>query len=134
MVGGDELLGGDQRMEQRGMNGPKDCDALRCGEQAARPGDGLKGGPMKVTGAAITLPAPDRQQEINPRFIGQARELETVGPFGQPALRHKGGGARRGAIGTEQADLQGVGVVHGDAVAHRSVLHCQCCSLTLMQS
>ncbi len=69
MIGGDKLLGGNQRMKQWGVHGPEDRDAPCCCEQAARPGDGLKRRAVKVARAAIALPASDRQQEIDACLI-----------------------------------------------------------------
>src|SRR5262245_55577310 len=119
MVGGDEFLGGDQRMEQRRVHGAEHGHALRHGEEAHRPGDGLERAAVKIGLAAIALPAADRQHEVDAGLVGHAGEAGAVRPARGPALRHLGGGAAGRAVGAEHADLQRIGVVHGDALMHR---------------
>ena len=66
--------------------------------------------------AAIALPAPDRQHEVDAGCVGHLGELLAAVPIGRPALgkpRHRP--AVR-AIGAEQAELELVAVVHGNAI------------------
>src|ERR1700683_5574020 len=72
MVGGDELLGGDQRMKQRRMHGAEHRNALGGAEEADRPGNGLQRGAMKIGLAAVALPARNRQQEVGARLRRRA--------------------------------------------------------------
>jgi hypothetical protein len=80
VVGGDALLGGDDRMKQRRMHGAEHGDALGRGEQAGRPGDGLERLAVQVGVAAVALPAPDRQQEVDAGGVAHAGEREAVLP------------------------------------------------------
>ena len=125
MIGGDEFLGGDQRMKQRRMHGTENRDALRRGQKAAGPGYGFERSAMKIAGAAVAFPAPDRQQEIDAGRIGQFCQFEAVGPGRQPALRHQRGGAGGRAVGAEKPDLERIIAMHGDTRVHRcgSVRH-----------
>ena len=65
VVGGDELLGGDQGMKQRRVHGAEHGDALGRRQQAAGPGHGLERRAVKVGVAAVALPAADRQHEVD---------------------------------------------------------------------
>ena len=69
MVGGDHLLRRNDRIEQRRMHGAEHGDALGRGEQAGRPGDGLERRALVVGVAAVALPAPDREQEIDAGLV-----------------------------------------------------------------
>src|SRR5262249_57225345 len=79
---------------------------------------------MEIGIAAITLPAAYRQDEIDAGLIGHDGEVQTIRPTRGPAFRHLGGGAARGTIGSEHANLERVRVVHAEAVAHRSITNC----------
>ena len=120
VVGGDELLGGDQGMKQRRVHRAEHGDALGGGQEAAGPGHGFERRAVKVGVAAIALPAADRQHEVDAGLVRHARELQAIRPAGRPPLRHLGGRAARRAVGAEDADLQRVGVVHRRAVGQRS--------------
>ena len=113
------LLGGDDRMKQRRVNGAEAGDARGGGEQPGRPGDGLKRFAVQVGIAAVALPAADRQHEVDAGLVAHLGEREAILPARRPALRHLGGGAARRAVGAEQPELEGVGVVHVEAVALR---------------
>ena len=119
LVGGHQRLGGDQRMEQRHMDGAEHGEAGRRRQQTGRPGDGFQRRAMEIGVAAITLPARDRQHEIEARRIRHAGKRQAVGPVSRPPLRYRRGGAAGGAIGAEQPDLKGVPVVHGAAFGQR---------------
>src|SRR5262245_53734988 len=79
---------------------------------------------MEIGIAAITLPAAYRQDEIDAGLIGHAGKVQTIQPTCRPALRHLGGRAAGGTIGSEHPDLEGVRVVHAEAVTHRSITNC----------
>ena len=49
-------------------------------------GNRLERGAVEVAVAPITLPAPDREEEIDAGLISDARHLETVRPGRKPAL------------------------------------------------
>ena len=119
VVGGDELLGGDQRMEQRRMHGAEHGDPLVARQQAGRPGDGFERGAMEIGVAAVAFPAADRQHEIDAGVVRHTGEPQAIGPARRPALRHLGGGAAGRAVRAEEPDLERIGIVHGDALAHR---------------
>ena len=72
MVGGDEFLGRDHRMKQRRMHGAEHGDALGRRQQAAGPGHRLERRALIVGVAAVALPAPDRQHEIETGILGHA--------------------------------------------------------------
>ena len=118
VVGGDALLGGDDRMEQRRVHGAEHGDALGLGEQPGGPGHRLQRLAVQIGVAAVALPAADRQHEVDAGGVRHAGEREAVRPARRPALRHLGGRAAGRAVGAEQADLERVGVVHRQAVAH----------------
>ena len=118
LVGGDELLGRDDRMEQRRVHGAEHDQPLGRGQQPGRPGDGLQRRAHVVGVAAVALPAPDRQHELDAGLVGHAGEREVVLPVAGPALRHHGDRAAGRAVRAEQADLERVVGVHRHAVAH----------------
>ena len=119
MVGGDEFLGGDQRIEQRRMHGAEHGDALRRGQQPGRPGHGFERGAVEIGGAAITLPARDWQHEVDAARLRHAGEREAVGPARRPALRHLRRRTAGGAIGAEQAELERIAIEHREALGQR---------------
>ena len=116
VVGGHHFLGGNDRVEKRRMHGAEDRHALGESEQARRPGDGLERRALVVGIAAIALPAPDREQEIDADVVGHPGELEIVRPAPRPALRNQGDRASRRAVRPEQADLELVRIVHRHAI------------------
>ena len=63
VIGGHHLLGGNHRVEQRRVHGSETGDAPGAGEQAGRPGNGLKRGALVVGDPAISLPASDREEK-----------------------------------------------------------------------
>src|ERR1700719_4848127 len=73
---------------------------------------------MEIGLAAVTLPARDRQHEIEPRLVGEFRQRQAVLPARRPAFRLFGGRAAGRAVGAEQPDLERVVVIHGDARLH----------------
>ena len=120
VVGGDELLRGNDRMEQRRVDGAEHGDALGRLQQAAGPGHRLQRRAVEIGVAAVAFPAADRQHEIDAGFVGHRAEREAIRPARGPALRRLGRGARRRAVRAEHADLERVGVVHRQALFHRS--------------
>jgi hypothetical protein len=121
VVGRHHLLGGDDGVEQRGVHGAEAGDpAGRC-EQRSRPGDGLERGALVVGLAAVALPAPDRQHEVDAGRIGHAREPEIVGPGAGPAFRDLGHRAAGRAVCAEQAELEPVAPCSGHSVAQGRV-------------
>src|SRR6516225_10288869 len=62
--------------------------------------------------AAISLPAPDRQHELDAGLVGHLREPDAVGPASGPALRHRRNRATGGAVGAEKAQLEAIGATH----------------------
>ncbi len=119
VIGGDHLLCHDDRVEQRRVNGAEHGDALGRSEKARRPGDGLQRLAMHVGLAAVTLPAADRQDEVDAARVGHLGERKAILPARRPALRHLRRRASRGTIDAEQAELERVGVVHRHTVALR---------------
>src|SRR5215472_12829407 len=115
----DELLGGDERIEQWCVDRAEHRDALGRGEQAGGPGHGLERASVKISFAAVTLPTRDRQHEIDTRRLRHAREPQAVRPARGPAFRYARRRSARRAVGAEQADLEMVGSMHRDALAHR---------------
>ena len=93
VVGGDEFLGRDQRMKQRCVDRAEYGHALGGAEQAYRPGNRFKRPAVKIGVAAVTLPARDRQHEIEAGLVREPGQSQAVGPTRRPALRHFGGGA-----------------------------------------
>src|SRR5262249_17288727 len=91
-------------------------DALGEREQARRPRDGLERRALVVGIAAITLPAPDREQEVDADVVGHPGGLEIVRPAPGPALRNERDGPPRRAARREQADLEFVRSVHRHAI------------------
>ena len=106
MIGGDELLGGDHRMDQRRVHRAEYRDPLRGRQQPGRPGDGFQRLALVIGVAAVALPAAHRQHELDPDLVGQARQAQAVGPASAPALRDHRHGAAGRAIRAEQAELQ----------------------------
>ena len=102
MVGGDELLGGDQGRDQRRVHGSEHDQPLGLGEQTAGPGHGLERGTLIVGRAAIALPAADRQHEFDACPVGHLREPHAIGPAAGPSLRHHRDRPTGGAVGAEQ--------------------------------
>ena len=90
----------------------------RC-QQAGRPGNGLQRFALVVGVAAVALPAADRQHELDPHLVGQAREAQAVGPFAAPALRHHRHRAAGRAIRAEQPKLQRVAAVQREPLVLR---------------
>ena len=121
MIGGDEFLGRDQRMEERRMHRAEHGHAPRLGEEARGPAHGLERRALIVGVAAIALPAPDRQHEIDAGLVGHLREPHIVAPASRPALGNQGDGPSGGAIGAEQPELQAVRIMHGRAVMRRRI-------------
>src|SRR5262249_9701270 len=86
-------------------------------ERRGRPGDGLERGALVLGLAAIALPPPDRQHEVDAGVVRHADKPEIVGPRAGPALRHLGDRAPGRAVGAEQAELELVAAVQGHSVA-----------------
>ena len=117
-VGGHERLGGDDRVEERRVNGGEHRHALGIGQQPRRPGDRLQRLALIVGLAAIALPPADGQHEIDAGVLGHPGERQVVGPVARPAFGHAGHGAPGRAVGAEQAELEPVGVVHRQPGPH----------------
>src|SRR5262249_54497625 len=79
-------------------------------------GDGRDRGALVVGVAAITLPAPDREEEVDADVVGHPGELEIVRPAPGPALRNERDRPSRRAVRPEQADLELVRIVHRHAI------------------
>ena len=75
VVGGDHLLGRDDRMEQRRVHGAEHGDALGRRQQPAGPGHGFERRVLIAGLAAIALPAADRQHEVDAGLVGHAHQL-----------------------------------------------------------
>ena len=115
VVGGDELLGGDQRRDQGRMHGAEHDEPPGLGQQPAGPAHRLPGLALVVGQAAIPLPAPDRQHELDAGPVGHLRQPDAIGPAPGPALRHHRDRTAGGAVGAEQAELEPVGAAHRSA-------------------
>ena len=118
VVGGDHFLGGDDGIEDRRVHGAEHGDVLGAGEQPGRPGDGFERRALVVGVAAVALPAPDRQQEVDAGVVRHLRQPLVVRPIAGPALGHERDRAAGRAIRPEQSDLQLVVAVHGAARVH----------------
>src|SRR5439155_25889485 len=77
---------------------------------------------LVVAVAAITLPAADRQHELDPGLVRHLRQRHAIGPVPRPALGHHRHGAARRTIGAEQAELQPVAAAHPRSEEHTSEL------------
>jgi hypothetical protein len=121
MIGRDEFLGGDERMKERRVNGAEHGHAPRIGEKRGRPGDGLQRRTLVIRIAAIAAPARDRQHEVDPRLVRDAREAQIIVPAPGPALGHHRHRAPRRAVGAEEPDLQPVPIMKRRALAARCV-------------
>src|SRR5258707_12437773 len=86
MIGGDELLGGDQRIEQWRMDSAEHRDTPGRGKEPARPRHGLESRALIIGIAAMAFPARDRQQKIDAPLAGHAGEAHIVGPASGPAF------------------------------------------------
>jgi hypothetical protein len=76
---------------------------------------------VKIGVAAIADPARDRQHEIYPGVIEQPRQPQVVGEGIVPALRYLGHRHTAGAVGSEGAEQESVGLKQAVAgCAHRS--------------
>src|SRR5581483_4730613 len=73
VVGGNHLLGSDDRMEQWSVYCSENRDALCRGKKPAGPGDGFERRPVEVTRTAVALPATDWQKEIDASIVRHAR-------------------------------------------------------------
>ena len=100
-----DLLGDDDGVVRRRVDGGEDRDVARVGEQARRPGHGLQHRAVEVRVAAVADPARDRQHEVDARLVEHLGEADVVLERVDPALGHFGdrhaGGAVRGE-GAEQ--------------------------------
>src|SRR5262249_32282936 len=65
---------------------------------------------------AVALPTPDRQHEVDAGFVRHLGQLLATVPVRRPPLRRPRHGTAVAAVGAEQAELQPVAVVHGNAV------------------
>src|SRR4029079_19732772 len=66
--------------------------------------------------AAITPPAPDREEKADAGDVCHARKLQVVRPTAGPALQQQRDRESRGAVRPEQANLELVRIVHRHAV------------------
>ena len=132
LVDGGHLLGGDERVVERGVDRGEDEDALRLGEQPRCERDGIEHALVEVGLAAVPDPARDREHEVEPHLVGEPAEPEVVVPRRLPAildLRHRHPGR---AVGREQAELE-VGAVeqcfcHGVSFGYRGTAGKGCAS------
>ena len=76
VVGGDHLLGRDDRMKQRRMHRAEHGDALGRLQQPAGPGHGFERRLLIAGVAAVALPAADRQQEVDAGLVGHFAQAE----------------------------------------------------------
>ena len=72
-------------MEQRRVHGAEAGDARGGGEQAGRPGDGLQRLAVQIGVAAVALPAPDRQHEVDAGVVAHLGERKAILPARRPA-------------------------------------------------
>jgi hypothetical protein len=86
MIRGRAGFGRDDRIEERCVHRGEHRHALRRREQPRRPGEGLEPRSLVIGIAAITLPARQRQHEIEPSVIRHSREAQIVGPASGPTF------------------------------------------------
>ena len=118
-IGGRQLFGGNDGMDQRRVDRREHADALGIGKQARRPDRRLQNRAVEIGFAAIAFPASDRQHEIDARFVGHLRQLQVVFPTAAPAFRHFGGRTSRRTIRGKKAELEFVVVVERRAILLR---------------
>jgi hypothetical protein len=80
VVGCAHHLGGQHRVGERDVEGREDLDALRRGEQAARPRERLEGAVAEVGAAAVAAPARDRDDRVQADAVGVAGEPQVLLP------------------------------------------------------
>src|SRR5262249_34438855 len=69
VVGGGELLGGEQRVVERNGERAEDVYALSRRQQSAGPGDRLEARAVRVGLTAVALPAGNRDQALDPNLV-----------------------------------------------------------------
>jgi hypothetical protein len=119
VIGGGHFLRRDHRIENRRVHCAEHGDAPGNGEERGRPGDCFKRRALIIGRPAISLPATDRQQEIDACLVRHQREFLVVRPAPRPTFGNERYGASGRAIRAEQADLQLVAGVHGEARIQR---------------
>ena len=87
LVGGDHLLGCDDRVEQRRVDRAKHRDTFCCCKQACRPRNRLERGAVEIALAAVALPASDREHEVDAGIVCHLAELQAIGPARGPTFR-----------------------------------------------
>ena len=103
------------------MDRSKNGDSLGAGEQARGPGHRLEGRSLEIRGAAITLPAANRENEIKARLIRKPSHGLAALPIGEPTLGERVDRAARRAIGAKQPQLESVVVVHLIAIGRHDL-------------
>ena len=104
------------------MHGGEDRDlfghrAQRCGKRK-----GLVAQRADIELAAKSLPARDRQDELEAGAVDHLRDLGNLSPVRPPPLRHFGNGDAAVGVEREQAELELVGVVKRVGVGHAADL------------
>ena len=74
MIQGRAHFGGDQRMEDRHVNGRIDSDGLGNGQERGRPGHGLLRVTHIIGRATEPAPAADREQEVEAGLFSGKRD------------------------------------------------------------
>ena len=90
MVGGDDLLGGEQGIDEANMQGAANRDVLCQSQQAGGPCQGLEGRAFRVRVSFVSLPSSDRQNEFEARRFRVEGRPNIVGPGGVPPLGRPG--------------------------------------------
>ena len=111
VVGGHHLLGGEGRIDEGDVQRAEGRDLPRRGEQPGGPHQRLEGRALGVALALVSVPAADRQQELEPGVVGELRRLDVVVPGGVPALGRLGQAQAALAVHAEQPELELVLVV-----------------------
>src|SRR5262249_6949336 len=111
VIGGHHLLGGKYRVDKCDMKRAEGRDLPRRRQQPACPGQRLERRSLRIAFALISMPAPDRQQELEAGLIGKPGRRDVVVPGGVPALRRLGEAGPAGAVHPEQPKLELVPVV-----------------------
>jgi hypothetical protein len=111
VIDGDQRLGGKHRMHHRHMDRRKDRDLLRHRAQCGGKRKGLEAQRADIAFAAKSLPARNRQDELEAGAIDHLGDVGDLRPAGLPSLGYFRN--RNPAVGVEreQAKLQPVGIV-----------------------
>ena len=116
------LFGGDDRMEERRVDGCKHRNALRARQQRGRPRQRLEAGLLIVGQPARSAPPPERQKKLEADLIGHPCQTLVVVPRAAPALGHERCIFPRIEVAPEDPELEFVGASHRQPGGHRRAM------------